>query len=576
MSNDEPNTEDRAELIGRIYDVVLSPEKTNDFVAEWEKYISHLCAGYADRQNAMGESEVLIDDDGLEMHFSRAFTLMEQNERVQSSTNSARILASQSALLSFSSDGTITHMKDCENNPFTECKTSSELAAFMEETDAKSWRRFLQDFKRSPRPNKFQIFSTEEQGLLVATIRRGEDGFKFVCDLQQLKISWNEGMDVLLSEQFNLTNAEVNLAQQLSIHGSLDALSSINGRSKHTLRSQLKAVFKKLKVRSQAEALQSLTVLSQFCMTIGHDREGFNKEVELGEILNLPLSNGGQIPVHLMGPEDGHPVIFIHGMLDGVAMTAEVIDALHEHKVRFIAPIRPNFGAADPSEEKVEAPNYFARQLREVVTALSLKDVILLGHMSGSVFSFAAASYLADRVLGVVNISGGVPILSTKQFSSMSTRQKAFAYTARFAPKFLPTLCRTGIQQIDALSAESLIHDLYAKDTVDRAASSKKEVTDVLADGYRFSVTQGYQAFLVDAYHVTRNWSELVHRCHKPVLLVHGKHDPVVRMEDAKTLSEKENFDFILYPDDGQLVLYAKPDEVIKNIVSFIDKCKAS
>ena len=212
MSNDEPNTEDRAELIGRIYDVVLSPEKTNDFVAEWEKYISHLCAGYADRQNAMGESEVLIDDDGLEMHFSRAFTLMEQNERVQSSTNSARILASQSALLSFSSDGTITHMKDCENNPFTECKTSSELVAFMEETDAKSWRRFLQDFKRSPRPNKFQIFSTEQQGLLVATIRRGEDGFKFVCDLQQLKISWNEGMDVLLSEQFNLTNAEVNLA----------------------------------------------------------------------------------------------------------------------------------------------------------------------------------------------------------------------------------------------------------------------------------------------------------------------------------------------------------------------------
>ena len=258
-------------------------------------------------------------------------------------------------------------------------------------------------------------------------------------------------------------------------------------------------------------------------------------------------------------------------MLDGVAVTPRILQALNRHKVQFISPIRPNFGMAESEPDVEDIPNIFSRQLVEIVAELKLKKFILLGHMSGCLFSFTAAKLMPEKEIGIVNISGGVPILSTKQFSKQSPRQKAFAYTARYAPAILPALMKAGIAQIDIAGPQSLMHDMYLEGSVDKEVIKDPDIANVIMDGYRFAVAQGYKGFQGDAYHVTRNWSAFVRGTTKPVLLLHGAHDQVVTIDSVEQFAKREGLLFEAYPDDGQLVLYQKPNEILARIAKFYD-----
>ncbi len=558
----------RDEIITQIYDLIVKPGKTNDFVSVWEQYIIELSARYDDRPNATGLADVVLSENGLEVHFARVYAILESQGR-QKNSNIAND-AKGSFLFSFDQNGELLDADITINESYGKIGCAEDVKSVLTTDASRRWVEYLKKTKRAPSVDNMELFALAAGGNLIAHNKREESSSDIKIIVNDLIVRWSPKLRSLLKEQFSLTKSELQLLEGLTALGSLETVIKNSTRSKNTLRTQLQSAFRKMNVTSQQAALQSVAMLAHFCEAIGYKTNEPSEKLNYGKMVHIQIDDAS-VPVHFFGPEDGHPIIFIHGMLDGVTLNNRVVKALHKHKLRFISPIRPNFGMAVSNPKIENAPEIFADQLNKLVSKLELSNVILLGHMSGGLFGFAAAPVLGNKVAGLVNISCGSPIHSSKQFSKLSKRQKAFAYTTRYAPKILPALLRVGVAQIDSVEIETMMDDMYPLGSPDKVVLQDPEIAAVVLDGYRFAVAQGYKGFQGDALQVTRNWSEYVNANDKPVLIIHGHHDPAATFEFIADFAAKEGFQLNDYPNDGQLLLYAKPNKILGDVRTFID-----
>jgi pimeloyl-ACP methyl ester carboxylesterase len=115
---------------------------------------------------------------------------------------------------------------------------------------------------------------------------------------------------------------------------------------------------------------------------------------------------------------------------------------------------------------------------------------------------------------------------------------------------------------------------LYEDAPVDFAIARRPEVFPVLCDGYRLTVAQGHKAFEIDAQEVVRDWSAYVEASRQPIALLHGRHDPVVRIETVRDFARRIAQRATLHEveDEGQLLFYSRPDLVLERVEALFRK----
>jgi pimeloyl-ACP methyl ester carboxylesterase len=199
---------------------------------------------------------------------------------------------------------------------------------------------------------------------------------------------------------------------------------------------------------------------------------------------------------------------------------------------------------------------------------LGIASCPVIGHMAGAVYAFAAAARLGSRITHIVNVAGGVPIVSTTQFALMTPRQRVVAHTARFAPRLLPLILRAGIALLDSGGDRAFMKALYASAPVDFNVANHPEVFAILRDGYRFTVAQGHRAFEIDAHQVVQDWTELAESSNQQVLLLHGRCDPVVGTQTVRDFATRlgGRAELVEHATQGQLLFYADPGFVLDAI----------
>ncbi len=308
------------------------------------------------------------------------------------------------------------------------------------------------------------------------------------------------------------------------------------------------------------------------------ERHDLQRDASLGPEGRIVTARVGtrRLDVELHGPEDGDPVIFLHGMLDGTALTRKSQELLSGHNLRFICPHRPSFGQSDPDPgDFSDAPQRFAGDLKQICGQLGVSDPVLVGHMAGSVYAFAAAAVCDPRA--VVCVSGGVPITSRQQISAMTRRQRLVAFTALHAPNMLPYVLRAGIHQLKNGGDKRFMTSLYENAPVDFAVTQDPEIRWLILDGYQFSVRQGHQAFEIDSQQVVRDWSHLVEASQAPVHLFHGAHDSVVTVESVRAFAGRlgERARVTVLEASGQLLFYKEPRVVLERLRHIFDQSQA-
>ncbi|MCC0075394.1 MAG: alpha/beta fold hydrolase [Rhodobacter sp.] len=567
---------DRARLIGSIYDVVLRPESFDDFMEDWSAYVDRAARQLGEPRVTEGQAAVTLDDPLIEVHFRRAMALFERMGRGEAEDGDTT--GSTPVLLRLRRGGSVQVLAAQALDYFGATPSWCSIREALDPDSALRLDGFLAAFERAPASGRFVVLSLAEGaqgpdgnlpggGLVSVTTARDPSGDGFVADMRALAIGWGPALPAILAESFRLTPRETDLVRELTLGGDLQTIAGRSGRSMNTLKAQLKSVFAKTRTGSQMELMRLVAVL----VLHGPGNEGQSDAGQQSPLeTRVDLGDGRVMPVHLFGPEDGLPVIFLHGMLEGLGVTRRLGPGLAATGIRLIAPVRPNFGPAPADPRIREAPEQVARDVCGVLKALGIERALLMGHMAGAVYAYAAAARMGSRALGIVNVAGCVPVRSVEQFAAMTARQRAVAYTARFAPAFLPAILRAGIAQIDSADADRFMTSLYTPGSPDRAMIEDRDVGAAIIDGYRFTVAQGLQAFRTDAWHVTRDWSALVAQSSCPVLLIHGSRDSVITPDSVRAFAaQSARFSLVEDPEQGQLVFYARPESVLGRAARF-------
>jgi len=574
----EPQGPSRYDVISAAYEAAISPENYNNLVESWGAFLVDLVQSTEVHVDSQPSTDPRLDDPEIARHFHRAAQILRQTainahpERADDIVN-----ANEHAALALSVAGRVTAANSVARHLFGAVDHLADLVSHFQADDGRRIRDMLAQTGRigmAAPPTVALYGGTGEDAahfVLSPVLLRGDD--VPIVIMRALLPQWSQDLDGILAHVFALTPRERELVRNMCANASINEIAAREKRSPLTLRTQLKAIFGKTGVTSQVALVRLVAGLSALSPTVASG----GVEVDTGGQVSISLPDGRLVYVHTHGPADGRPVVFVHGMLDGIGISRQTSDALFARNIRLIAPVRACFGRSDPVPDRRTAPERFAKDLDHVLTAMGVDQTVIVGHMAGSLYAFAAASILPQRITGVVSISGGIPIRSRQQFQIMSTRQKVMAITARYMPHLLPLLLNAGIAQIRSGGERRFMEALYKDAPQDMAVASRSDVFPILRDGYQFTVAQGSAAFETDAAHVTRDWTGYVRATSQPVLLVHGAHDPVVRIATVRLFaSEFANIGLRELDECGQLVLYDRPHVVLDALEDILRQAGAS
>jgi pimeloyl-ACP methyl ester carboxylesterase len=113
--------------------------------------------------------------------------------------------------------------------------------------------------------------------------------------------------------------------------------------------------------------------------------------------------NAGTIHYEQAGPTDGRPVVFIHGYSMGSSLWGSLSQRLAARGLRCVAPTWPLGAHTEPMRSDAELTmEGIAAMVSELLEALSLEDVVLVGNDTGGAIAQLVATGKPDRLGALV------------------------------------------------------------------------------------------------------------------------------------------------------------------------------
>jgi pimeloyl-ACP methyl ester carboxylesterase len=141
-------------------------------------------------------------------------------------------------------------------------------------------------------------------------------------------------------------------------------------------------------------------------------------------------TNGVNLSVTVEGPDDGRPVLLLHGFPDSHDIWRHQVDALTAAGFRTIAPDQRGYGPSDAPEgvDAYAIPN-LVNDAAGVLDALGIEQAAVVGHDWGASVAWLVATIYPDRVERLCTVSVGHPAAF---FSSGGFEQKQMSWYMLF------------------------------------------------------------------------------------------------------------------------------------------------
>jgi pimeloyl-ACP methyl ester carboxylesterase len=116
------------------------------------------------------------------------------------------------------------------------------------------------------------------------------------------------------------------------------------------------------------------------------------------------------LEVFLEGPEDGAPVLLMHGWPDSHSLWAPQIEALSSAGYRTIAPDLRGFGESDkPEDNAAYHVTHTVADMTAVLDSLGVDKATVIAHDWGAAAAWGLAAFVPDRVERLAALSVGHP-----------------------------------------------------------------------------------------------------------------------------------------------------------------------
>ncbi|MDU8911175.1 alpha/beta fold hydrolase [Aestuariicoccus sp. MJ-SS9] len=562
---------DRDRLIAAIYDAAADPNAYERFVAALSEYLENTAVrAWKLRDLSEIDIGVIEADRGLALHFANMNERLAQaSDRGAPGSLRERIAGRSGLALLIDRQGHVASLSPAARAMFQgDVPTAEALADLLHADDARRLRNAVTDHVVHQRSVAPGILRAEAFHLVQRTLRCEATGLEYL-GIEALTVTWSPHLETLLETSFALTPAEMRVLRRLVVGENVKSMSRRFARSEGTVRNQIKSILAKTGAGGLANLNRIVALIAENVAGAPAPsalRTGASVKLDI-----LTLPDGRALEVRQQGPADGHPVLFIHGMLFGSELPGPALDCLKRYGLRLIAPSRPNFGLSDPPPGPPEAEaDRLVEDLVFVLDHYGLDRTVCLTNIVGAIYGYALAAAVPERISGLVHAAASIPVLKARQFVSMPPTQRLICFLMRFAPAFLPPLLQSGIAQLRASGAGPFLDTLYEEGTCDHAVTQRPDLSDLLKRSVHFATDRGYLPAYTDTAHVVRDWSGYAAKTcalGRPSIHVHGDLDPQYPLRDLAHFTGRfQNMQLRRVEGAGQLVLFDQPEPIIRAV----------
>ncbi|MDC0657419.1 alpha/beta hydrolase [Leisingera sp. SS27] len=290
--------------------------------------------------------------------------------------------------------------------------------------------------------------------------------------------------------------------------------------------------------------------------------------VSRGEVLppseTFEDSAGRRSQYFRLGAETGQPVIFVHGMLDGIAPLQRLQPQLRTLGFRVYAPMRRGYGGSVPLKRGEDPAEAFVQQLIALMAHENLQRPVLLCHRGGALYGFIAASRLDSRIAGLVAAASNCTISSPRQFSGLSGYAWLVALAATRANWMLPALMKGWAAALRWYGHKTLLHIQTRSGSKERARLAQLDLLQLLQQSQVLFQEQGGTGFVADVQMLRQGARTGMPARGPRSVFVHGGEDHVSPLSAVREmLKGLPDARLCISQDAGALLLYHFPDLVL-------------
>lgn len=386
-----------------------------------------------------------------------------------------------------------------------------------------------------------------------------------------LQTTWNDEKNATIQNLFQLTDSELDVARRLFSGDKISDMAVDKHRSIFTIRTQVRAIFKKTNIKTQSELIKLFATLQ------GGEYQEKNYVLQQVDPPKSPLILSKQdnniirqgqrkLYYEIYGKPKGKPVLFLHGMISGTKLSHNIISQLWKSNIKLICPHRAGFGYSE-IDTRSKNLDHFVDDMAALLDHEEIDNCPIIGHLDGGYYAYLLGSRLAERVERIRNINACVPIRTAKQLNEASPRQRITAYTALYTPKLLPFILRAGIAQVRKNGVASMMNALFKDSEYDMMMLADEEIGEIMINGFESCIANGIDSFVNDMTNViSGNWSDLIDSCSMPIELFHARNEHVVPVAQVRDLVEYLPKLELTELEGGQIILYKYPEIFFRNL----------
>jgi len=559
----------REQTIAAIYETVIRAELCDRFTRSSETD----AAGFAEMAAASQLQSVRVDPD-LQLHFVRATEILEElwvrsgrpaPRQFFEGSDAYWLLLTASGELVRASRPARASLQSDENAVLADLDLSDDAQARV--AYCLTQLRLQQNREAIP-----EILATSDptRKLMCRTVQCG-DGLQasYGLMIEALDFQWTGRAENMLSATFGLHQQEVQLLASLLDGKSLSVLGNQTRGGISGLKAQLNVILVKCGAPGLAEMFRL------FCFLIAEVSS--DEKIARGEVApvegRVEVSDEANLQFFKLGAETGQPVIFLHGLVDGIAGVQRLQSQFRTGGFRVYAPLRCGYGQSGPVPSPELSMDVFIDQLEILIERENLRRPILLGHRGGAAYAHIAARRLRDRVAGAVIVSGIGPVRKLSELSALTRHHWMMASAAAYGPGFLPLAAKLWARSIRQNGPMALLRQKPRSTMEIIGAGSTAQLSALLQSSHELSLLQSGAGMMADLHWVVNDWRRHIDGHSAPVIYVHSDDDQVTTVERLQlAMAGRPNVQVRLSRGGGSMLLYTRPELVLAALEELSEK----
>lgn len=565
--------DETSEIIERIYDVAVDPSRYEAMLDAWERRLSTL------RLQADETATSQIDrDPTIEAHLDRAEIFLQRLLDLQADAKRSPLELDAAAAFVVDQSMRVDHLNDAAREALSIHKGDGLASLPLSREDVGSLATAIrkQAFSKASDPILLRFTSASSGRPILFHVARQpgpspqSPGMVLV---RTTELGWPKHLSLALHNAFQLTTAEIEVVRSLAEGSSLREIAAGRNRSLSTVRTQISSILSKTETHSQAELVRLTLGLMDVIGTVGEQADVLSKLTELTPIpfQSRQTHDGRRADWIEFGDPEGRPCIFLpldYGMIRW-PKRAEL--AAKQRGIRVIAPVRAGYGYSSALPHSID--NYSAAtaaDLAGLMDHLSIKRAAIVALGADIRFAMALATLEPNRINAILGCSAALPVMNARQYERMGKWHRFILANARYAPRILPFLVRSGFALARSIGKERFFQSVNAGSPADMRTFSDPAIRAAILLGSDICLGanhSAHEAFARECIDSETNWAELVRRCSVPVRLLQGAEDPQTPAETVRELMlEFTNLDIEIVENAGQLLFFQEWPRVLNEL----------